>query len=136
MKILITADPELPVPPRLYGGIERIVDLVVKGLRSRGHQVALAAHADSNVPVDLLFPWPGKRSLDWADAMRNMAALWSAVRTFQPDLIHSFSRLLYLLPILRSPIPKLMTYERKPTDSAVRRASRLAGETQIGRAHV
>jgi hypothetical protein len=29
MKILLTADPELPVPPQLYGGIERIVHVLV-----------------------------------------------------------------------------------------------------------
>jgi hypothetical protein len=28
--VAITADPYLPVPPRLYGGIERVVDLLVR----------------------------------------------------------------------------------------------------------
>ena len=30
MRISLTADPELPVPPRLYGGIERIVDMLAR----------------------------------------------------------------------------------------------------------
>ena len=32
LRIVLTADPELPVPPRLYGGIERIVDLLAQEL--------------------------------------------------------------------------------------------------------
>ena len=32
LKIAITADPELPVPPELYGGIERVIDMLIRGL--------------------------------------------------------------------------------------------------------
>lgn len=56
MKILLTADPELPVPPRLYGGIERIVDLLATGLQSCGHEVGLVAYPDSTSPVSKFFP--------------------------------------------------------------------------------
>lgn len=55
-------DPELPVPPKLYGGIERIVDLLVAGLQNRGHEVALVAHPESTSSVSKLFPWRGMRS--------------------------------------------------------------------------
>ena len=34
MRLLLTADPEIEVPPRLYGGIERIVDVLVRRLRA------------------------------------------------------------------------------------------------------
>ena len=50
MPIAITADPMLPVPPRLYGGIERIIDMLVRGLVDRGHDMTLFAHEDSEVP--------------------------------------------------------------------------------------
>ena len=30
MKILITADPFIPVPPIHYGGIERILDMIIR----------------------------------------------------------------------------------------------------------
>jgi hypothetical protein len=46
MKIAITADPELPVPPLHYGGIERIIDMLVRSLVDRGHDVTLFAHRD------------------------------------------------------------------------------------------
>src|SRR5262245_44638885 len=62
VRILLTADPELPVPPITYGGIERIIADLANGLRSRGHTVGLAAHPDSTTPVDVFFPWPGAAS--------------------------------------------------------------------------
>ena len=46
MKILLTADPEIPVPPQGYGGIERIVDSLARVLREWGHTVGLIAHPD------------------------------------------------------------------------------------------
>lgn len=126
MRILVTADPELPVPPQLYGGIERIVDLLVTGLQARGHIVGLVAHRDSTSPADRLFPWSGLRSQHKLDALRNTAALWSAVQEFQPDLLHSFSRVLYLLPLLTSSIPKVMSYQRQPSGRSVSWAAKLA----------
>jgi len=62
MRILITADPKLPVPPKLYAGIERIVDLLATGLRRCGHEVGLVAHPESTSPVSKFFPWRGMRS--------------------------------------------------------------------------
>ena len=47
LRIAITVDPYIPVPPRLYGGIERVVDFLVRGLVARGHHVNLFAHPDS-----------------------------------------------------------------------------------------
>ena len=46
MRILLTVDPELPVPPLFYGGVERIVNGLVRALVMRGHQVGLIAHAE------------------------------------------------------------------------------------------
>lgn len=126
MRILLTADPELPIPPQLYGGIERIVDLLVTGLQARGHTVGLVAHRDSTSPANQLFPWPGLQSQHKIDVLRNTAALWSAVQQFQPDLLHSFSRVVYLLPLLTSRVPKVMSYQRRPTVSSVTQAAKLA----------
>jgi len=129
MRLLITADPELPVPPTLYGGIERIIDLLVRGLRANGHTVGLVAHPDSTCPVDRFFPWTGSQSQNLWDAMRNTATLGSAVQQFQPDVLHSFSRLIYLLPLLTTPLPKIMSYQRRPTSRPVQWAAKLAGKS-------
>lgn len=129
MKILLTADPELPVPPTLYGGIERIIDSIVRGLRSRGHAVGLVAHPDSTCPVDAFFPWTGTSSQSRWDTFRNTKTLWSAVHQFQPDVLHSFSRLQYLLPLLPTHLPKIMSYQRRPTARTVRWAAGIAGRS-------
>jgi glycosyltransferase involved in cell wall biosynthesis len=43
MKVLVIADPILPVPPVKYGGAEREVDLTCRGLVKRGYHVHLMA---------------------------------------------------------------------------------------------
>gem|GEM_PF-1880738 len=43
-----------------------------------------------------------------------------------PDVIHSFSRVAYLLPHLRGPVPIVMSYQRDPTLRTVGLAVRLA----------
>jgi len=56
-----------------------------------------------------------------------MLSVRGAVRAFRPDVVHSFSRLLYLLPVLRDQrLPKIMSFQREPTPRTVRWANRLA----------
>ena len=129
MRILITADPELPVPPKLYGGIERIVDLLITGLQSRGHEVGLVANAESTSNSSAFFAWKGRRSQNKLDTLQNMFTLSSAVKKFKPDVVHSFSRIFYMLPILRSLLPKVMSYQRRPSDHTVNLAAKIAGKS-------
>lgn len=126
MRIVVTADPEIEVPPRLYGGIERVVDGLVRRFRAQGHQVCLVAKPGSDCPADAFYPWPGASSLSKIDSLRNSLMLWKAVRAFKPDVIHSFSRIAYLTPLLRGSIPIIMTYERDPTMWTVGLAVKLA----------
>ncbi len=126
MRILLTVDPEIPVPPVTYGGIERIADLLVRALIEGGHEVALIAREGSTCPASRLFIWPGKSSQPTSDTLRNTWYLARAVRSFQPDVIHSFSRLAYLLPHLRSKRPLVMSYQREPRLRTVGLAARLA----------
>jgi glycosyltransferase involved in cell wall biosynthesis len=118
MRIALTADPELPVPPKLYGGIERVVDLLARGLAARGHDVTLFAHGESTTPVELV-AFPGASSRSLRDGIANAAAISGAVLGGRFDLVHSFSRIAYLTPILAHPIPKLMTYQREVTRRSV-----------------
>ena len=119
MRIALTADPELPVPPKHYGGIERIVDMLARGLVARGHDVTLFAHPDS-ASGGRLVPWPGASSLSTTDTLRNAATLMKSVVGSQFDLVHSFSRIAYMTPILPLKLPKLMTYQRAISQRSVR----------------
>ena len=59
MRLLFTVDPEIEVPPKTYGGIERIVDALVRHLQAAGHELALIARPGSECPADVFHPWPG-----------------------------------------------------------------------------
>lgn len=115
MRILMTADPEIEVPPRLYGGIERIIDGLIRRYRTRGHAVCLIAKPGSACPVDVFRGWPGARSQSVADTLSNMWTLRKAIGSFRPDIVHSFSRVAYLTPFLRRCLPMIMSYQRDPT---------------------
>ena len=112
MKVLLTADPSLPVPPKFYGGIERIVAGLAGSLRGRGVQVALLAHGDSTVQVEEKFSWADEKLYGVRVGIRNTLALFRAVHAFRPTIIHSFSRLGYLIPLLFGKTPKIMSYQR------------------------
>lgn len=124
MKIAITADPMLPIPPALYGGIERIIDMLVRGLVARGHDVLLFAHADSKVPCRLV-PYGGKSPRAAMDVLRNTISV-SRLLVERPDVVHSFGRLAYLTPLLGARIPKIMSYQREPSLRGIGRAASIA----------
>lgn len=112
LKILLTADPFLPVPPVLYGGIERIVHGIAQELRHRGHRVGLVAHPESSSPVDFFRPWPGLNRRGNKAILCHSITLRQAVSAFEPDVVHSFSRLLLLLPLMMKRRAMIMSYQR------------------------
>jgi len=131
VRIAVTVDPYIPVPPVHYGGIERVVDFLARGLVSRGHEVTLLAHPESRTTAKLIpygvAPHMGhrERAMElWQVGSR----LWKLRNEI--DIIHSFGRLAALLPVLplRS-LPKLQSYQREIPWEGVRRAHRLAGDS-------
>ena len=119
LSIALAADPEIPVPPVYYGGIERIIDLLARGLAERGHDLTVFAHRNS-ATAGRLVPWPGHRSRSPADTARNAAVLARRALAGRFHLVHSFARLAYLAPLLPLAMPKLMTYQREITPRSVR----------------
>ena len=119
MRIALTVDPEIPVPPLQYGGIERIVDMLARGLVNRGHNVALFANPDS-ISAGSLTAWPGGSSVSLIDSLRNAATLTRAISGGRFDIVHSFSRIGYLTPILPIAVPKIMSYQRAISPRSVR----------------
>ena len=51
MRIGLIAPPGVPVPPPAYGGTESVIDRLARGLVRAGHEVLLAAAANSACPV-------------------------------------------------------------------------------------
>lgn len=121
MRILLIMDPGIPVPPELYGGIERIVYLLANEYTLLGHEVTLLAGPGSY--FDGQTQHFGRNDLSrskWARFKEIMFVWRYLVRNRGKfDLVHNFGRLIYLLPILNSPIKKLMSYQRSVTARGV-----------------
>jgi glycosyltransferase involved in cell wall biosynthesis len=133
VRIAITADPYLPVPPRHYGGIERVIDLLVCGLTARGHDVTLFAHPESRTAATLR-PYGVPPHIARAARLRELAqvgsGLWHVRR--RVDVVHSFGRLAALLPVLPlRGLPKVQSYQRAVPWPGVRRAARMAGDSLV-----
>lgn len=96
------------MPPVHYGGIERIIASLVEEFRRKGHQVALVAHRDSTVDADAFFPWCSENPTHLAGAWH----LRKAASAFRPDVVHSFSRLVFLSGLAAAATPKIMSYQR------------------------
>jgi glycosyltransferase involved in cell wall biosynthesis len=125
MKIAITVDPEVAVPPIFYGGIERIVDFLISEYIAEGHEIYLFANNESRSDCNLRV-WPGKTSLNKIDALKNTLFLTKEHFINQFDIIHSFSRLAYLSLLLPFGVKCIMSYQREPTISQVKKATCLA----------
>jgi glycosyltransferase involved in cell wall biosynthesis len=134
MKILITADPYIPVPPVHYGGIERVIDVLVRELLRRGHEVTLVAHPDSRTPARLL-PYGEPPHVGYRIRAKELVQVGSALwrERHEIDVVHSFGRLAALVPILpRRQLAKIQTYQREQVPwTGVSRAVRLAGSSLI-----
>jgi glycosyltransferase involved in cell wall biosynthesis len=109
-------DPGILVPPKGYGGHERLVAMFAKEYRRQGHEVHLLVTAGSWIEGCTIhgfgkegFPprkWNAARAIPYA-----WYFLWKHRNDF--DLVHNFGRLAYLLPVLNHPIKKVMTYGRE-----------------------
>ena len=62
------------VPPRLYGGTERVVAFLTDELVSQGHDVTLFASGDSKTSARLVSPWPAALRFSGSGARRPRAA--------------------------------------------------------------
>ncbi len=129
MKIALIADPEIPVPPTHYGGIERVIDLLIKGLKKNGHEITLFAHRDSTTPADCFYSYPATDQSK--QALLKNTILVSRLLLNQPDVIHSFGRLAYLTALMPFQVPKIMSYQREPTVSQIKKAIKYAGKNSM-----
>lgn len=101
------------MPPKLYGGIERIVADLARGLLAEGWEVGLVASKGSKVEGAKVFQWAVDRPCGPGCHAANAVTLFRAWRKFRPDVVHSFSRLIYLWSILWAGGKALMSYQRE-----------------------
>src|SRR5215203_6100178 len=103
MKIAQVAPLVESVPPKLYGGTERVVSWLTEELVALGHEVTLFASGDSATRARLISVWPRALRLGRprSDPMAAYAALLEAValHAAEFDVIHSHLDWLHL-PLL------------------------------------
>lgn len=127
-------DPGILVPPKGYGGHERLVYMFAKEYASLGHEVHLLVTNGSEVEGCTVHGY-GKEGFPPKKFDALMAIpkvwwfLWKNRNKF--DLIHNFGRLAYLLPVLNHSVKKIMTYGREISTSNIININKLINQNII-----
>ena len=92
MRIAIAACPEVPVPPKDYGGTERRLDVLARRMAARGHDVTLLCGPGSTCPVRRVEASAPTVVAEWehVDWLRKHRGEWDAV--FDATRFHHPSR--------------------------------------------
>ena len=107
MKILLIADPHIPVPPAHYGGAERVVALYAQEFARLGHRVDLLAGPESKAYGGNLYLHRAPSKKYSSRAYRKVCfQLQSVLAAKYCDVVYNFGRVDYLesLLALRKPI--------------------------------
>ncbi|HET8587167.1 MAG TPA: glycosyltransferase family 4 protein, partial [Candidatus Limnocylindria bacterium] len=113
MRIAQVAPVYESVPPRLYGGTERVVSYLTEELVRLGHDVTLFASADSQTQARLVSAFPESLRLAQTpldDLAATVLTLEQVMRQAdQFDLIHAHLDFQHLPLLARAPVPTLTT---------------------------
>jgi glycosyltransferase involved in cell wall biosynthesis len=114
-------DPGISVPPKQYGGHERLAYLFAEEYIKQGHEVTLLAGPDSYCSGKTVTY--GKNDLNrskWQKA-KEILFVWRYlihnINNF--ELVHNFGRLILFLPIVNTVVKKIMTYGRPVAASGI-----------------
>jgi len=113
MRIAQVAPLAESVPPRLYGGTERVIAWLIEELVELGHEVTLFASGDSQTSAKLVSAWPRALRLGRprSDPFAAHSTLLEAVaeRATEFDVIHAHIDWLHLPVLSRLGVPFLTT---------------------------
>jgi glycosyltransferase involved in cell wall biosynthesis len=113
MRIAQVAPLAESIPPKLYGGTERVVAWLIEELVKLGHDVTLFASGDSRTSAKLVSVWPRALRLGRprSDPMAAQAALLESVaeRADDFDVIHAHIDWLHLPLLSRLAVPFVTT---------------------------
>jgi glycosyltransferase involved in cell wall biosynthesis len=134
MRILLVMDPGILVPPKGYGGHERLVYMFAREYARLGHEVHLLVTEGSVVEGCTVhsFGKEGFPPKKWDARMAIPTAwrfLWKHRNQF--DLIHNFGRLAYLFPVLNHRIKKIMTYGREISSKNIQLTNKLPNKNIV-----
>jgi len=117
LRILIIADPVIPVPPVGYGGAERIAYMLARGLHHGGHEVKVMAGPGSagDWPI-FVHQAPDNRSFLSRAFRKTLFQLTSSACAAAVDVVVSFSRPDYLWTLFRLHKPILQIFSNPVGD--------------------
>lgn len=134
MKILLVMDPGIPVPPKGYGGHERLVYMFARQYQQMGHEVDLLVSPGSEVEGCKVYTF-GKEGFppEKKGARKAIPQAWKFLWLHRNkyDLVHNFGRLIYLLPILNHKVKKIMTYGREISKRNIKLINKLPNKNLI-----
>ena len=129
MRILMVMDPFVPVPPRHYGGIERVIADVADELIARGHRVTLWAGPGSGTRAALETFGDEGEWTRWSNIRNTLTLSARFIRDEgRFDVIHNFGRLAYLSLVFSWNVAKVQTYMRTINPENMRKAARLGAK--------
>lgn len=129
MKIAIIVNPLIPVPPEQYGGIERIVFMLIRELKKSGHDVTLYASEHSQ-PGCKLIGYRESTHYGLNDLVK-INRLTSKIAFQHFDIVHTFGRMSNIALLMLSRIPKIVSYQLPPTVSQVKKAVSIAHKNSL-----
>ncbi|QHS56332.1 glycosyltransferase family 4 protein [Mucilaginibacter sp. 14171R-50] len=126
-------NPGIPVPPLLYGGIERIVYLLAEEYHKQGHQVTLLAGTGSHCSGTTITFGADNTKRSKVAGYKEILFVWKFLwRNHQKfDLIHNFGRLIYLLPVINKPAHKIMSYQREVSVKGIKLITSLPAKNLV-----
>jgi glycosyltransferase involved in cell wall biosynthesis len=124
LKIAIVVNPQIPVPPEKYGGIERIVFMLIQYLKKKGHDVTLYANKYSH-PGCKLVAYDESLHYGFKDMIR-INLLTARISRSGYDIVHTFGRMSNIALLMLSDIPKIVSYQLPPTKTQVKKAVKIA----------
>jgi glycosyltransferase involved in cell wall biosynthesis len=108
LRVAVIAPPYYTIPPRGYGGIERVCHLLVEGLVTRGHQVTLIAAGPRLTSADFVATFPEPQPEAGPDALNieivHAARAAAAVADLRPDIVHDHTQIGVLTAAHRRPV--------------------------------
>ena len=114
MRILLIADPHIPIPPNHYGGAERIVSLFGSEFARLGHRVDLIAGNGSNSFGGNLYYHKAPTSSYPSRAYRKVAfQIQSLLASIKCDVIYNYGRFDYLEILLKVKKPILHCFQNQ-----------------------
>lgn len=94
MRVGLIAPPWVPVPPVAYGGIERMIDVLARGLQRAGVEVTLFATGDSTCPVPRMYNYEDSSQLRMG---HQVAAIDHSLAAYESitdvDIIHDHTNM-------------------------------------------